>query len=443
MARVLFRTNTMSDGSPRVRWTQSSMRNAFGLRLVHLFFNIPFLCLQRETLKLQIERNRQEIVSSYSELDCYRESAEADYEKFMEAVTQKRRQAAENQGVKPSAVTPSARVMGGGQPIPGQSLSPEKSVRKPSDVSLAGSADSAPTTVQKSSPEHFESRKDSFEMLGGEEVDDMNQFLDSSEMAEKSRRPASLPLQHSSISDDENNTMVRTFEEDFYADDDLKEKMSKKAVEQQKKTKKTTVLKLQELPPPSITPPAYHVRLESDNADSSNDEYITPERTDSDVPNTFTALSSPSEQKTLESIVTESNHHASTAFTAEDLDEWLGKEDVPAVPNEIEQPVVAESSDDEIGVKPPVLTPTQPTVTVPQTVQMVIPNLKTEEKPKKKKKKNVEGSTEKKKTKDGVVKPKKRSSSKPGRNSMKTPQVTLEEFLGGPIVQDDQDYDPL
>uniref|UniRef100_A0A1I7X6N1 C2 domain-containing protein n=1 Tax=Heterorhabditis bacteriophora TaxID=37862 RepID=A0A1I7X6N1_HETBA len=76
----IFSSHPCPDGSPRVRWATSSMRNAFGLRLIHLFFNIPFLCLQRETLKRQLETNKAEILSSYAELDCYQENPEAAYE---------------------------------------------------------------------------------------------------------------------------------------------------------------------------------------------------------------------------------------------------------------------------------------------------------------------------------------------------------------------------
>jgi len=68
-------------GSAQVRYAESSMRNGFGLKLLHKFFNLPFLQLQRETLLGQLETNEHEIQLTMQELDLYQESDDADYDK--------------------------------------------------------------------------------------------------------------------------------------------------------------------------------------------------------------------------------------------------------------------------------------------------------------------------------------------------------------------------
>lgn len=43
-----------------VLYGESSMRNGFGLRLLHKFLGLPFLSLQKETLMAQLERNQRD-----------------------------------------------------------------------------------------------------------------------------------------------------------------------------------------------------------------------------------------------------------------------------------------------------------------------------------------------------------------------------------------------
>lgn len=59
------------------------MRNGFGLRMLHKFFNLPFLQLQRDTLLKQLETNRLETELTIHELDLYLESDDADYNKLV------------------------------------------------------------------------------------------------------------------------------------------------------------------------------------------------------------------------------------------------------------------------------------------------------------------------------------------------------------------------
>ena len=71
------------------------MRSGFGLKLLHKFLNLPYLCLQRKTLQTQLDVNRQEIEGTKLELELYLESDEADYDLYLEGVTRKRRSKAE------------------------------------------------------------------------------------------------------------------------------------------------------------------------------------------------------------------------------------------------------------------------------------------------------------------------------------------------------------
>lgn len=43
-----------------VLYGESSMRNGFGLRLLHKFLSLPFLQLQRETLNALLARNKRD-----------------------------------------------------------------------------------------------------------------------------------------------------------------------------------------------------------------------------------------------------------------------------------------------------------------------------------------------------------------------------------------------
>lgn len=79
-----------------MRYAESSMRNAFGLKLLHKFFNLPFLQLQRETLLKQLETNETETQLTIQELDLFQEGDDADYNKFLDLLVNKRRAVADS-----------------------------------------------------------------------------------------------------------------------------------------------------------------------------------------------------------------------------------------------------------------------------------------------------------------------------------------------------------
>lgn len=134
------------------------MRNGFGLKLLHKFFNLPFLQLQRVTLLQQLERNKNEIDLTCQELDIYFESEDADYNKFIEQLSNRRRQQADSyspanpipqnfpdhptDGMKPSQSSP-AIFIGAGHPIPSSGISQNIDIEKLSQ---------APKTLRPPSP---------------------------------------------------------------------------------------------------------------------------------------------------------------------------------------------------------------------------------------------------------------------------------------------------
>ena len=58
------------------------MKNAYGLRYLYNFLNIPFLFLQRETLESMLEANKREIELSYQEMDLLASGKEDSYEEY-------------------------------------------------------------------------------------------------------------------------------------------------------------------------------------------------------------------------------------------------------------------------------------------------------------------------------------------------------------------------
>ncbi|KAK9747230.1 Ras family [Popillia japonica] len=105
---ILYYIESLSETrSAQIRYTESSMRNGFGLKFLHKFFNLPFLQLQKETLMKQLERNQSETNATVQELDLFCESDEANYTKFLENLTKRRREIADsNSNIPPPSVIP-------------------------------------------------------------------------------------------------------------------------------------------------------------------------------------------------------------------------------------------------------------------------------------------------------------------------------------------------
>jgi hypothetical protein len=84
-----------SEDSGQIRYSEASMRNGFGLKFLHKFFNLPFLHLQRQTLLRQLETNYFEIQTTSDELDTIQDSDDQNYDQFLDLITNRRRQIAD------------------------------------------------------------------------------------------------------------------------------------------------------------------------------------------------------------------------------------------------------------------------------------------------------------------------------------------------------------
>lgn len=69
-----------------IRYTQSSMKNAYGLKYLYSFLNIPFLFLQRETLERMLEANKRDIELSYQEMDYTDTNKDDSYDSYTQNI---------------------------------------------------------------------------------------------------------------------------------------------------------------------------------------------------------------------------------------------------------------------------------------------------------------------------------------------------------------------
>ncbi|CAH0405908.1 unnamed protein product [Chilo suppressalis] len=100
-----------------VRYAESSMRNGFGLRLLHKFLSVPFLRLQRTSLLEQLQRNQKDMEEIETELDDFQNSEEAHYNTFLDRLASKRRQSSGGTEPRVGADRSPSIVLGAGKPI--------------------------------------------------------------------------------------------------------------------------------------------------------------------------------------------------------------------------------------------------------------------------------------------------------------------------------------
>uniref|UniRef100_A0A8B9LRN7 RAB, member RAS onco family like 6 n=1 Tax=Astyanax mexicanus TaxID=7994 RepID=A0A8B9LRN7_ASTMX len=119
-------------GSSYIHYAESSMKNGFGLKYLHRFFNIPFLQLQRETLLRQLETNQLDIDATLEELNVQQETEDQNYDIFIDMMEARKAY---------------------GSPAPSNSQSPSSGSQSP--IVLLGAAspsNSSPSTPQAPLP---------------------------------------------------------------------------------------------------------------------------------------------------------------------------------------------------------------------------------------------------------------------------------------------------
>lgn len=148
---------TEDESSERqIRYSESSMRNGFGLKFLHKFFNLPFLHLQRETLIRQLETNLMEMQTTCDELDVIQESDDQNYDLFIGMLSDRRRRLADKLSKNAStdhqnggAVPPRSKSMpmNLGQKLSSNGIPSEAPIVKPSPSIIIGAHNPLPTKI--------------------------------------------------------------------------------------------------------------------------------------------------------------------------------------------------------------------------------------------------------------------------------------------------------
>ncbi|XP_055627595.1 rab-like protein 6 [Toxorhynchites rutilus septentrionalis] len=114
--------------SAEIVYGDSSMRNGFGLRLLHKFFGIPFLYLQKSALEASLKKNEQDADICRLEIDEFLKSDESNYTTFLESLISRKKAKETTSPHQQSASAPNTPlevlprptksiILGGGHPI--------------------------------------------------------------------------------------------------------------------------------------------------------------------------------------------------------------------------------------------------------------------------------------------------------------------------------------
>ncbi|KAL0965016.1 hypothetical protein UPYG_G00275680 [Umbra pygmaea] len=135
-------------GASYIHYAESSMKNGFGLKYLHRFFNIPFLQLQRETLLRQLETNQLDIDATLEELNVQQETEDQNYSIFLEKMEARNKAGysspgGASNGQSPSSGSQSPIVPQSGPSTPGacpSPLSPQPPALPPQPLTISNPA---------------------------------------------------------------------------------------------------------------------------------------------------------------------------------------------------------------------------------------------------------------------------------------------------------------
>ncbi|KGL81516.1 Rab-like 6, partial [Tinamus guttatus] len=214
-------------GSSYFRYAESSMKNSFGLKYLHKFFNIPFLQLQRETLLRQLETNQLDIDATLEELSVQQETEDQNYELFLEMMEARSRGHASpltTNGQSPSSgsqspiVPPSSTSTGSSRPPQRRSIIARLFGTAPAAEPAPPQPDAAAPPAQPEAPAKVQSVED---FVPDDSLD--HSFLEDS-APQRDRGKAQSKRRADSESDGEapgGNPMVAGFQDDLDLDDKM------------------------------------------------------------------------------------------------------------------------------------------------------------------------------------------------------------------------------
>lgn len=140
-----FIEDASQNRSAEIVYGDSSMRNGFGLRLLHKFFGIPFLYLQKSALEASLKKNEQDADICRLEISEFLKSDESDYTNFLENLISRKKSQPASAPSTPLEQIPrptKSIILGGGHPI----IVPDKNSH------LAVASTSTVNTAKLSSP---------------------------------------------------------------------------------------------------------------------------------------------------------------------------------------------------------------------------------------------------------------------------------------------------